>query len=100
MQIGNNLLSAATEVTLGGLADSGEIQVTGNSGGSNQATLDVLAAARATLTDTLDVSGDALVEFASGSVTSIASGAELILDGPQARVADAGATTTAARWQV
>ena len=54
----------------------------------------MLAAAPTTLTDTLDVSDDALVEFKSGSVQSIASGAELILAGPQARVADAGATTT------
>ena len=84
-------------MTLGGLADTGETQVTGDDFTNTQATLDVLAAAPTTLTDTLDVSDDALVEFKSGSVQSIASGAELILAGPDARVADAARPRPAAR---
>ena len=43
---------------------------------------------------TIDLVGDALLEYTSGGIQSIANGAELSLSGVQARVADAGVTTT------
>jgi hypothetical protein len=88
LSIGNGALSAPATVTAAGLGSLGNVTLTG--GASEQATLDFTAAAAPTsLTGTVSLSGDALLEFASGSIESIAGALEL---GANARVADAGDT--------
>ena len=42
----------------------------------------------------MNVIGDAEIEFASGQISSVAAGASLILGGPSAFIADAGALTS------
>jgi hypothetical protein len=90
--IANGSLSAPTLVTANGLADTGTIDIFGSA--SNRATLGIGAAAgfgvAGVLTGALNMSGDALQEFASGQITRIAG--SLTLDGPQAFVADSGNT--------
>ena len=83
--------SSAIQVTASALSNTGTIDL---SGGAGRATLDIAAAAPATLTGNLDLSGNALMEFVSGGITTIASGAGLALDGPRARVALNSNTTT------
>ena len=82
VQIGGG--GSAMQVTASALSNTGTIDLSGDAG---RATLDISAAAPASLTGSLDLDGNALTEFASGGVTTIASGASLALDGPRARVA-------------
>ncbi|HTV34282.1 MAG TPA: hypothetical protein VME69_14505, partial [Methylocella sp.] len=60
---------------------------------SEQALLDVRGAAgfgtAGTLTGTVDLTGNSAIEFASGQITTIASGATLDLNGPAAFIEDA-----------
>jgi autotransporter passenger strand-loop-strand repeat protein len=92
---GNGFEPAPTAVSLGNLNNTGTLNLNGGVGsGANQSTLDVLAAATTTLTGFNNLSGDALLEYASGKITSIAAGADLTINGPLARVADASDTTT------
>ena len=88
VNIGETGLTASTNVTASGLVNTGTLLLQGNStsGTTNQATLNILGAAPATVSGTVAVQGDADLEFASGGVTSIASGATLKLVGAQARV--------------
>ena len=65
-------------------------------GSTEQATLNVKAAAPATLTGKLYIHGDSDVEFTSGSIASIGNGAELQLDGMQSRVSDGAGTANSA----
>jgi hypothetical protein len=84
-------------VTAPNLANTGTINLVGNptAGTTNQATLDVTSgAAPSTWTGAANLSGDALLEFASGQITSIAGGATLTLNGAESRVADASDTTS------
>ena len=69
----------------------GTINLLGNytSGSTNQATLDITGAAPTSWTGALNVSGDALVEFGSGSITDIASTGSISLAAPRVRVAPA-----------
>ena len=91
-EIGNTGLSKATTVTAAGLANTGTIDLTGAA--AIKATLDITTAAPATLGGTYDLSGDALLEFASGGITAIGSGANLTLNGASALVALSTALTT------
>ncbi len=84
VEIGSDTLVSAAQLTATGLTDSGTIYLTGSAG---RATLDITGAAFPTVTNTLELDGNALLEFASGSITSIASGGTLVLDGPRARIA-------------
>jgi hypothetical protein len=95
--IGNTGLSASTTVTAAGLVNTaGTINVQGNasSGTTNQATLDITAAAPTTAAGFMRIGGDGLLEFASGGITSVGTGAQLELDGSQARVALASNTSS------
>jgi fibronectin-binding autotransporter adhesin len=97
--IGNTtVLSASTTVTAAGLHNTGLLILQGNatSGTTNQATLDITAAAPATATGNTRVSGDAMLEFASGGITAIGTGAVFELDGAQARVSIGSGTTSTA----
>ncbi|WP_210254935.1 VWD domain-containing protein, partial [Methylocapsa sp. S129] len=85
-------LADAATVTAEGLSNStGFIDLAGSS--TATATLDVNAAAgfgtAGVLTGEIELSGDALLEFASGEITSIAAGSSLALSGDNAYVADA-----------
>ena len=89
LRIGNIELSVPTVVTAAFLSNPGEIDLAGAP--SVQATLDTAAAAPATLTGIYKLTNDALLEFSTGKITAIGGGAELLLSGAAARVADAAA---------
>jgi len=97
---GDFSLSSPDQVTAAGLNNTGTINLYGNAteGTTNQATLDITSgAAPATWIGAANLAGDALLEFASGQITSIAAGATLTLNnlnGAQSRVADASDTTS------
>ena len=78
LDIGNGFLTTAATVIAAGLSNAatGTIDLTG---GSAQATLDITAAAPATLTGFVFLQGDALLEFGSGHITAIAANSELSL---------------------
>jgi hypothetical protein len=98
MTIGNSGLSADTTVTATYLSNYGSLVLQGNtaSKASNQATLDITGAAPSALVGAVYVRGDADLEFAKGSITSISAGAFLELDGAQAVVSiGSGATNSA-----
>ncbi len=77
-------------VTAAALANTGVIQLIGGTGTSTyQAVLDITSgAAPPVVTGDLILYGNALVEFASGQITAIASGSEIYLSGPTALIAD------------
>jgi hypothetical protein len=87
--IGNVNLSASTTVSAAALVNSGSISVTGK--GVNQAALEIAGAAPGTLAGFVDLTGNALLQFSSGSITAIGGGERLSLSGAQAQVNDAGA---------
>jgi autotransporter passenger strand-loop-strand repeat protein len=94
INIGNGALESFTSVTAGGLDNTGAIQVSADAG---PAVLDITAAAPDVLSGGLNLNSEfngvgALVEFASGAISSIASGGQLLLNGIGTFVADAGNT--------
>ena len=92
---GTNGLSANTTLTVGGLAGNGSIGIHGSYGASPfQATVDVLSAAPGTLAANTDIDGDGLLEYASGQIGTIAASATLLLNGVDARIADAADTSS------
>ena len=80
------------------LSNSGSITLWGNNtlGTADQSTLDITGAAPATLKGSIYLHGDSLLEFGSGGVTTIAAGAELQIDGEQARVSIGAGTSNSA----
>jgi hypothetical protein len=89
VRIGNTGLIGPTIVAAAALSNTGAIDLTGSS--SVQATLEIAGAAPTNLTGTYDLTNYALLEFRNGTITEIAGGAALFLDGVNARVADASA---------
>ena len=85
-------LSATSTLSAAALSNSGTIDLFGNTtpGTTNQATMLIAGAAPASLTGTYNLSGDALLQFGSGAITGIASGAAITETGAQSRVAIAG----------
>ena len=92
LDIGYTSLTKATTVTAAGLANTGTINLTGST--TAPATLDITGAAPTTLDGSYSLSGDARLEFGSGEVAVIGSGASLTLNGAKALVALSGALTT------
>jgi hypothetical protein len=91
MQVGNS--SLATTVASQDLSNTGRIDIDG--GSTNQALLSIAAAAPATWTGTLNVSGNGLLEFGGTTgIGAIAGNAQINLFGPQAFVAATGVGTT------
>jgi hypothetical protein len=88
--IGNSFLTAGTTVKATNLVNASEIDLTGS--GANQATLLISAPAPVTFTGINKLTGDALLEYSSGSIHNIVIGSTLVLNGRQARVAVAAAT--------
>ena len=103
LAIGNQSENAADTVTVNGLVNNNfaaSIFLTGGDigGASGTATLAINAAAglgtQGVLTGQVSVGPNAILQFQSGAITSVAQGAYLSLAGPNAFVADAGATTS------
>jgi hypothetical protein len=96
--IGNTLLSASTTVTATSLVNDGTLTLQGHNGVNpgEQATLDITTAAPSSATGDIIVSGDADLEFASGGITAVGTGAELELDGALARISIGSTTTSSA----
>jgi autotransporter passenger strand-loop-strand repeat protein len=95
LYIGNSTETTGSTVTAATLANTGTIYLFGGTGANTgQTTLDITGgSAPAVLSGTLNLSGNALVEFASGSYTSIAAGSALYLNGGSAFIADANDPT-------
>jgi hypothetical protein len=95
LAIGNPYLAAPTTVTMGHTAVLKSIDIRGNAPAEFQAALILQTTAAPTIWSTysLTVRGDALVSFASGSIQQIING-NVLLDGPSARIANAGDTTS------
>jgi hypothetical protein len=98
---GDNSLTAKSTIDAASVTDYigatlGKIDINGSS--TVKATLDDAAAAGLGAANTLiggvNLSGDALLEFASGEITTIDSNSELSLSGSDAFVADAGTLTS------
>jgi hypothetical protein len=81
--------TAAATLNAQALDSTGSILLEGNPGA--QATLDV-AVAPTSLSGSIYLRGTSLMEFGSGSITGIAAGASLRLEGPHVFVADSGNT--------
>ncbi|MGH7046064.1 MAG: beta strand repeat-containing protein [Stellaceae bacterium] len=94
-QIGNGALSANTTLTAAAVGNTGTIDLYGN--GTSQAALDVAGPAgfgtAGVISGQLNLQGNSLVQFGSGGVSSIASGGQLSLNGPDAQVQIAGNTS-------
>ena len=97
LYIGDANLEQATTVTAAALDnDGGQLYLTGNTditpSASGLAQLDIASTAgfgtAGEVTGTVDLTGNALVQFASGSISAIETGAILWLNGPNASVAD------------
>jgi fibronectin-binding autotransporter adhesin len=84
-------LTANDTLSVGALAGTANV---GLFGSASQANFLTAAAAPTTLNYNLSLYSDALVQYGSGLIGTIASGVTLLLDGPDAHVSDAGATTT------
>jgi hypothetical protein len=88
LDVGNANLSASTIVKATTFASNGTFVLQGNtsSGTTDKASLILSGAATATVTGYFRVSGDALLEFGSGGITTIDSGGQLELDGSGAQI--------------
>ena len=103
LNMGTNVESGSTTVNVegvDGVDNTGTIDLSDDRspGSTNQATLDVANAAAGfgvvgQVTGTVTLDGDSLIEFASGGITQVDSGASLSLDGGESRVAIAGTNT-------
>jgi hypothetical protein len=91
--VGNRSLSAPDTVTAAALDSTGSLNLLGSS--TNQALLNVSNSAgfgtAGVLTGNVHLGGDTAIEFASGQINTIATGAELILNGANAFVEDSTA---------
>ena len=96
INIGNAILGSSVLVTAASLDNTGgQIYIVGDNAKGTEATLDIAGAAPTTLTGFVDLGGrdshggNSLLEFGSGKITAIASGAVLYLANPTSFVADA-----------
>jgi hypothetical protein len=96
--LGNSNLAAPSSLTVSGLNNLGTINLLGDEkiGTTEQATFDDTSAAPTTLTGKIYIHGDSLFEFASGGIASVGVGAELQIDGAQARYSIGAGTTNSA----
>ena len=87
LDIGNPDLSASTTVKATTFTSSGTFVLQGNAGsGTTDKAAHLSGAATATVTGYFRVSGDALLEFGSGGITTIDSGGQLELDGSGSQI--------------
>ena len=91
-----SFLSATSTLSAAQLNNTGTINLTGNqnTGTTQQAVLNIAAAAPTTWTGKIVLSGQSLLEYGSGQITTVAQGAEIDIATPEGYVADAGATST------
>jgi fibronectin-binding autotransporter adhesin len=90
LNIGYSGLTADTTVAAAGLSNAGTINLDGSA--SARAILNIAGSAPATLVGSVSLFNSALLEFGSGSITSIANGAALALYSGSTHVAIAGNT--------
>jgi fibronectin-binding autotransporter adhesin len=97
VQVGtfSNNLGATTTLQAANLTNNGTVDLLGNTtaGSTNQAHMVIAGAAPSTLSGIYNLSGNALLEFGSGAITSIGAGAQLNEFG-NSRVATTGNTAT------
>jgi hypothetical protein len=98
--LGNDDLTGSSSVAVDAINNSGgEIYVDGSFVAPERALLNVKSGVAGfgvagEVVGSVSVMGDAAIEFASGQISTVASGASLSLWGPQATVSDASSTTT------
>ena len=94
LYFGNSFLSSPVAITLGGFDNTGGLTLTGSAQGATTLQIGTVAGfgTAGVLTGTVDMNGEALLRFASGQITTIASGAQLQLYGASL-LADASDTT-------
>ncbi len=92
VSVGNSQLTSSDTINVNALDNTGTINLTGNSsaGNTRQAVLDIAGVAPSDWTGTAVLSGQAMLEFGSGEITSIAQGAGIILATPDGYVASDG----------
>ncbi|MDP1909149.1 MAG: hypothetical protein Q8K85_12675, partial [Hyphomicrobium sp.] len=95
--VGNVFQFASDTVTAAGLVNTGRLSIFGNT--TAQSTLNVTGGVAGfgsdgVLTGSVYLEHNALLQFASGQITTVNAGASLWLNGASARVADAGAAST------
>jgi hypothetical protein len=97
LHIGATGISASTTVTAASLDNTGGIYLQGAaaSGATSAATLDITGTAPTVLAGTVQVAGDATLEFGSGAITTIDSGAYLRLGGAEAQILTDGGGSSA-----
>src|SRR5205814_769151 len=83
--VGNGGLSASAAITASGLANNGRIDLVSN--GVNQAAVIDTAAAPPSWSGTVNLTDNALLQFASGAITTIGADAQINENGAHARVA-------------
>ena len=98
LYVGSSSITASDTVKVAGLASTGAITLIGGASASSEALVNDTGAAgfgmAGVLSGTVNLSGASLIEFASGEISSIASGASLTLNGAQAFLADASSLTS------
>ena len=94
MTLGNGALSAADQINALSLSNTGVINVSGNTA-THQALINLNSAAgfgtAGILTGSVLLTGDAAIEFSSGSLTTVAAGASLTMSGGAAFIETATA---------
>ena len=83
-------LGASDTLIASALTGTGSVSLFGS---ANQANFDIAAAAPTTLAFDLSLYGHSLLQYGSGQIGTIASNITLLLDGPDALLADASDTT-------
>ena len=96
LNIGNGILTGPSTVNAAALDNTGAINLTGNGsvGTTKQAVLDVAAVAPTIWTGSISLSGQALLEYGSGEIGTVAAAAEIYLASADGYVADASDTTS------
>ena len=91
VNISDDNTSLPTVLTAATLNNTGTLNLGGSRSGV--ATLDITSAAPSVLAATVTLAGNSLLEFASGSIGSIAAGAKLVLGSSTTQIADASDLT-------
>jgi hypothetical protein len=97
ISIGATNLSTSTTLRATTLTNTGFLDLQGNasSGTTHKASVILSGAAASTLSGSVQVSGDATLQFGSGEITTVGSGASLELDGAAAQILTGGGSSSA-----
>ena len=95
--IGTAAIGGGALVTASGLANSGSLVIQGNTTNNDAAhrsTLKITGAAPSVWTGSGRISGNAILQFGSGGITSLQSGSSLELDGSAAQILTSGGSAS------